>query len=334
MPWCPNCRNEYKEGIKICADCSIDLVKELEPINNLTAIAGFQDNEQADKLVKYLTHEKIQAVKEYSEEDNGYVISVPDKVSKKAKKLFQAFYTVELESIIIDKLQEEADNPDMHDDSIEAEFNADGQPDSVDEIIDYVIDDEKNVSTSHESHKKSSVDEPDADDLDDGESEDDEILHYIKNAPSTSYVKKSDKSKDLKSTAATFLFFGAVGIIFTVLNIAGIFSIFNNLLSQIVMSSVFIGCLVIGIISYKDSKKADKEAVQEEEFTKCINEWLEANITTDAVNSFKDSDNTAEINFYAAIDGIKNAVTKHFGEIDEAYLDSIVEEYYNQKFDN
>ncbi len=30
MPWCPKCRNEYYEGIKVCADCGCELVDSLE----------------------------------------------------------------------------------------------------------------------------------------------------------------------------------------------------------------------------------------------------------------------------------------------------------------
>lgn len=29
MPWCPNCKTEYREGIEICADCGSTLVKSL-----------------------------------------------------------------------------------------------------------------------------------------------------------------------------------------------------------------------------------------------------------------------------------------------------------------
>ena len=29
MPWCPNCKTEYQEGIEKCADCGSDLVDEL-----------------------------------------------------------------------------------------------------------------------------------------------------------------------------------------------------------------------------------------------------------------------------------------------------------------
>lgn len=30
MPWCPNCKNEYKEGFTVCADCGAALVETLE----------------------------------------------------------------------------------------------------------------------------------------------------------------------------------------------------------------------------------------------------------------------------------------------------------------
>lgn len=31
MPFCPNCRAEYVEGVKRCVDCDVELVPELEP---------------------------------------------------------------------------------------------------------------------------------------------------------------------------------------------------------------------------------------------------------------------------------------------------------------
>lgn len=32
MPWCPNCRSEYREGFTECADCKVALVDELPPV--------------------------------------------------------------------------------------------------------------------------------------------------------------------------------------------------------------------------------------------------------------------------------------------------------------
>jgi len=31
MPYCPNCRYEYEEGVETCPDCGADLVKRLPP---------------------------------------------------------------------------------------------------------------------------------------------------------------------------------------------------------------------------------------------------------------------------------------------------------------
>ena len=32
MPWCPKCKEEYREGITVCADCQVELVDSLEDI--------------------------------------------------------------------------------------------------------------------------------------------------------------------------------------------------------------------------------------------------------------------------------------------------------------
>lgn len=153
-------------------------------------------------------------------------------------------------------------------------------------------------------------------------------------APSTAYVKKSEKSKDLKSTASTFLIFGILGLLFVGLNIAGIITFFDNVFSYIVMIVMFTAFIFIGLSSFKMAKKADADAVLEEELTKKINDWLSISITESVLNSFEDSKQSAEINFMRKMDGMKEMVLKEFGTIDDSYLDSIIEEFYNSKFEN
>ena len=66
MPWCPNCRTEYREGFDTCADCQVALVDEPpdqptldfgEPVLLLTVY----DKIEADMLLAMLREQKIPA---------------------------------------------------------------------------------------------------------------------------------------------------------------------------------------------------------------------------------------------------------------------------------
>lgn len=52
MPWCPKCKNEYVEGMTVCADCGSELVKSLEEAEQTETEEGaapdFGYFEQAD----------------------------------------------------------------------------------------------------------------------------------------------------------------------------------------------------------------------------------------------------------------------------------------------
>ena len=48
MPWCPVCRNEYREGIKLCAECQVELVDHLEDEEEQSA--NFEEQEKMARL--------------------------------------------------------------------------------------------------------------------------------------------------------------------------------------------------------------------------------------------------------------------------------------------
>lgn len=47
MPWCPVCKNEYRVGIKICAECQVELVDQLEDEEEQNA-----ELEEQEKIVR------------------------------------------------------------------------------------------------------------------------------------------------------------------------------------------------------------------------------------------------------------------------------------------
>ncbi|MCR5268291.1 MAG: hypothetical protein K6E16_07235 [Lachnospiraceae bacterium] len=60
MPWCPNCKYEYKEGITVCADCGAALVDSLEEIEAMEEAARLNE-EQDLKQMKEELRNKITA---------------------------------------------------------------------------------------------------------------------------------------------------------------------------------------------------------------------------------------------------------------------------------
>ncbi len=66
MPWCPKCKNEYVEGIKVCADCGCELVDTLE--EEKTAVI-FGDRAQMENLCSFLEYSGIRSA--YIQEDGA-----------------------------------------------------------------------------------------------------------------------------------------------------------------------------------------------------------------------------------------------------------------------
>lgn len=143
------------------------------------------------------------------------------------------------------------------------------------------------------------------------------------------YVKQEDRYKDYSSTAWTFLAVGIVGLGFTVMNIRGYFTFFNNPVSYTAAVFIFLGCLFVSGTSFRSAKKAKGKIAEENRFTDEVKEWMEHNIRECDLAPVRDTALSDEINFLNEITYIKNAVTEHFGEMDEAFLDEITEEFYN-----
>lgn len=61
MPWCPKCKNEYREGIKVCADCGIELVESLERTEGSPLIFG--DQSQMEELGRFLAYNHLETVR-------------------------------------------------------------------------------------------------------------------------------------------------------------------------------------------------------------------------------------------------------------------------------
>lgn len=65
MAWCPNCKYEYREGIKVCADCGATLVDSLDDIN--TAADNVDTELSEEETIAHDTAEETENIEDFSE---------------------------------------------------------------------------------------------------------------------------------------------------------------------------------------------------------------------------------------------------------------------------
>lgn len=292
MPWCPNCKTEYRDGFTTCTDCNIELMNEPKEADDYEEVIALKEEATAKKFVEFLTYSNITSYYKYSDENNAFTVYSHQTDLKKANKCFQAFYAVELENA-----SKKSEN-----DSVD--FGEEPSPESDDDTISSNDDKETDVDKEEIATHSSSI-----------------------------YVKKSEQYKELKSTAATFLFFGFAGLLFMLLNLLGVVSFFQGPFPLIVMTVMFLGFLYIGFSSIKSSKKAASDAILEEELTARINTWLDQNVTDKVIKELQDESVSHEVNYIKTIDSLKEMLIKELGEIDDSYLDLVLEEYYSNHFE-
>ena len=291
MPWCPECKMEYREGITVCSDCNVELVAELPEEVDLVPIFESEKEDVANRLISYLNFSDLSSTLQFNEDKQLFEVSVPSAQKKKAAKLCKAFYIVEIEN------------------SIQAEASKHLTQTDSEEGTDYPVDE-------NEYEDESNVEEE---------------LDEIKVAPP--YVMKADQYKDLTSSVWIFLLFGIVGLIVVFLNVAGVLSLLNGILPNVVMGAMFLAFIYIGISSQMKATKIKSEIEVENKLTKDINEWLTINVTEDFLASAHDDTISDEINFLQQISDIKRMVITEFGEQKDSYLDRIIEEFYNNTFE-
>lgn len=156
--------------------------------------------------------------------------------------------------------------------------------------------------------------------------------NQLRNAASTVYVKKADKYEDLHSTAVCFTVLGILGLIFSILNLAGILHIYSSPVQLIAMFLIFAVFTAIGVSSHLRSKEVRSQISEEETLTKEINAWMEETVTQEFLNSISDASVSREADFLQQSERIKQMIHEKFPSAGDSYLDTLIDEFFNAHF--
>lgn len=285
MPWCPKCKNEYRAGVEICADCGVELVEEEQFKNQVPLIWGEKD--ELEELRKYLLYNKIRAVEmREGKEEHIYELFVLEEDQEKALKMGRIF----MEQRVVANEQNLMENNDEKDGSV------------------------KKVEHAKEANR----------------------------TVSQGYRNSSEKAEENRSAAWALLTIGVCGLVFLILcwfdviplNIGG------TVLFYGVMSGIFILFIVSGIISAKNARKYEQNAVDESKLYDEMVKWYQNNLKAEQIdaewktrNKIPVSNLPAETLYFERIEILKEKFNHKFTNIDQGFLERMLdEEVYDHIF--
>lgn len=152
------------------------------------------------------------------------------------------------------------------------------------------------------------------------------------------YVNNEEKAEENRSSAYTLLTVGSIGLVIVFLVFMEVIDIGMSLTNRYmvtgVMGVLFILFIVMGIVSMKNSKILRKKASKENNLTREIKKWCAQNLKKSEIDNILNlSGMQEELQYFQRFDYVKTAVRKQFMNLDEGYLDRLVEEVYSEIFE-
>ena len=123
----------------------------------------------------------------------------------------------------------------------------------------------------------------------------------------------------------------------TVLFYFDYFDINSSLIGKYVISGVmgvvFILFIIMGIVSLRNSRILRKEAHKENNLTAEIKKWCIENLYEDEIDRLLDVEQqSVELKYFQRFDYVKSTIQNQFMNLDEDYLDRLIEEIYSEIF--
>lgn len=107
----------------------------------------------------------------------------------------------------------------------------------------------------------------------------------------------------------------------------------GNYLTISVIAILAAGCIIIGIVSLLHAKKMKADIGVEEKTDTAVREWLNQNITEEILSEIGKDKEPEELRYFDRIAYMKERLSEEFGEMNDAYLDQVCDDYYNENME-
>lgn len=154
------------------------------------------------------------------------------------------------------------------------------------------------------------------------------------------YQNSAAKAEDNKSSAYILLFMGIAGFLCIFLVFIGVIPLYQNesttkYLVCGVMGAMFVLFIVFGVVSMRNSRILLVKAKSEDSLLSELTKWCENNLSSGLVDEGLVEDETGdEQKYFLRTDKMKTIINNKFMNLDQAFLEHFVDEYYQRLFED
>lgn len=300
MPWCPVCKNEYREGFTHCKSCDVDLVDSLE--EGPVAVVVGEQNTLLDMCEFLKANGHSEPFMAYNEKEQHFVLFVKQEEEKAVRDKLAIYMQRRA-------IKQQADEAGVSEEEYMrmlkmGQVNRSGIPQGKDP----------------DAYNATEIDEMQEETI------------YVDKHQKAEDVKSSSVALSIVGIA------GLIGIVLLCLDVLPIhFYGSSKYLISGVMGALFVGFIIMGISSAKSYTRYLVIALEEDELKKEIQALLEKDASKEIVDQksgvAKDADEADPQTYYARMAVIKGVLNAGFPKAEKALLEKMADDYYASLYD-
>ncbi len=297
MPWCPKCKNEYRKGIRVCADCGMELVEDDMSVEYVPITFG--EEEQLKGLQGFLEyHQYTKSIIEFSKQDGVYELKVPKPDREQVEKMTKAFM------IQLARKQQQAYEEAMQNGSEPEDEKEDG----------IVVD----KFSANGVRRQTTAKNPSSYGL------------YESNSD------KAENNRSSGWMLLTLGILGLVVVVLCMVGVIP-FRPGSAYLFYGVMSAMFLLFVVMGVVSMKNARIFAGRAESENSLRATMQEWCRDNLKKEELDAQLGGTQgiSEEVLYFRRFALLKERLNHQFMNLDQSFLESFIDNYvYDSVFES